>query len=83
VRAYERETTNRSGAGAEVVDYLTDGIRLYEVVVSRLVQNYGLQSGSVRYAIVRDCHTEEERAMSGIELSLCRRVEQHSSHTWH
>jgi hypothetical protein len=68
------EATDRSHAGHEGVDYLTDGVRLYEVIVSNLVQNYGLRGGSVRYAVVRDCRTEEERAMSGVELSSCRLV---------
>ena len=68
-----------SSEDPSVTDYLTDGVRLYEVIVSRAVHNHGLRGGTMRYAVVRDCSTEEERAITGDGLSACRRVNRHSS----
>jgi hypothetical protein len=44
------------------------------VIASRTVLNQGLRDGMMRYAVVRDCRTEEERAITDNELSFCRPV---------
>lgn len=37
--------------------YFTDGVRLYEIASQRVVRNYGLAGGFIRYTILRDCAT--------------------------
>jgi hypothetical protein len=40
------------------MEYLTDGIHLYEIAARRTVQNNGLQRGEIRYVVIRDCVSE-------------------------
>jgi hypothetical protein len=54
--------------------YLTDGIHLYEIAAQRTVQNYGLQRGTIRYTIVRDCVTEAVAAMGELDLAALSEV---------
>lgn len=51
-----------------MTDYLTDGVRLYEVATRRTVQNYGLTRGVIRYTILRDCTTEEMASVDDLQL---------------
>lgn len=49
-------------------DYLTDGVRLYEMATQRTVQNYGLTRGVIRYTILRDCVTEDVARVDDLQL---------------
>jgi hypothetical protein len=49
-------------------DYLTDGVRLYEVATRRTVQNYGRAGGVIRYMILRDCVTEDLASVDELQL---------------
>ncbi|HUA70531.1 MAG TPA: hypothetical protein VMA96_05605 [Solirubrobacteraceae bacterium] len=55
--------------------YLTDGIHLYEIAAQRTVQNYGLQRGTIRYTILRDCVTEAMAAMGELDLAALSEVQ--------
>jgi hypothetical protein len=54
--------------------YLTDGIHLYEIAAQRTVQNYGLQRGTIRYVILRDCVTEAVATMGELDLAALSEV---------
>lgn len=54
--------------------YLTDGTHLYEVVARRTVQNYGLQRGSIRYVIIRDCVSEATATVDELHLAALSEV---------
>jgi len=54
--------------------YLTDGIHLYEIAAQRTVQNYGLQRGTIRYVILRDCVTEAVAKMGELDLAALTEV---------
>lgn len=54
--------------------YLTNGTRLFEVLSDASQRNYGRLGGFLRCLIVRDCMTEEEGSLSGLELLMCREV---------
>jgi hypothetical protein len=54
--------------------YLTDGVHLYEIAAQRTVQNYGLQRGSIRYTILRDCVTEAVAKMGELDLAALTEV---------
>jgi hypothetical protein len=54
--------------------YLTDGVHLYEVAAQRTVQNYGLQRGTIRYTILRDCVTEAVANMGELDLAALSEV---------
>ncbi len=52
--------------------YLTDGIHLYEIAAQRTVRNYGLQRGTIRYTIIRDCVSEATATIDELQLAaLC------------
>jgi hypothetical protein len=51
--------------------YLCDGTRLLEVVDEAAVRNFGLAGGHLRYAVVRDCRTDEVFTLSGRALAAC------------
>lgn len=50
------------------MEYLTDGIRLYEIAAQRTVQNFGLQRGMIRYTIIRDCVSERLATIDELHL---------------
>jgi hypothetical protein len=54
--------------------YLTDGIHLYEIADQRTVQNYGLQRGTIRYVIIRDCVTEAVEKIGELDLAALSEV---------
>ena len=54
--------------------YLTDGVHLYEIAAQRTVQNYGLQRGTIRYTILRDCVSEAVAAMGELDLAALSEV---------
>jgi len=58
----------------ETMSYLTDGTRLYEVVARRTVQNYGLQRGSIRYVVIRDCVSEATATIDDLQLAALSEV---------
>jgi hypothetical protein len=53
------------------VEYLTDGLNLYEVVAEGRVRNFGRAGGVLGYLLVRDCVTELQRRIGALELALC------------
>jgi hypothetical protein len=55
--------------------YLTDGVHLYEIASQRTVQNYGLQRGTIRYVILRDCVTEAVAKMGELDLAALTEVQ--------
>jgi len=55
--------------------YLTDGVHLYEIAAQRTVQNYGLQRGTIRYTILRECVTEAMAAMGDLDLAALSEVQ--------
>jgi hypothetical protein len=58
----------------ETTSYLTDGTHLYEVVARRTVQNYGLQRGSIRYVVIRDCVSEATATIDDLQLAALSEV---------
>jgi hypothetical protein len=54
--------------------YLTDGVHLYEIAAQRTVQNYGLQRGTIRYTILRECVTEAVAKMGELDLAALTEV---------
>ena len=58
----------------ETMRYLTDGTNLYEVAAQRTVQNYGLQRGTIRYTILRECVTEAVASMGELDLAALTEV---------
>jgi hypothetical protein len=54
--------------------YLTDGVHLYEIAAQRTVQNYGLQRGTIRYTILRECVTEAVANMGELDLAALTEV---------
>lgn len=48
--------------------YMTDGTHLFEVAAERVVQNYGLTRGVIRYVILRDCVSEETGKIGDLEM---------------
>jgi hypothetical protein len=56
-------------------NYLTDGIHLYEIAAQRTVQNYGLQRGTIRYVILRDCVTEAVANVGELDLMALSEVQ--------
>ena len=53
---------------------MTDGVHLYEIAAQRTVQNYGLQRGTIRYTILRECVTEAVAAMGELDLAALTEV---------
>ena len=51
------------------MQYLTDGIHLYEVADIRTVQNYGLARGTLRYVILRECVSETTAKVDELQLA--------------
>jgi hypothetical protein len=51
------------------MNYLTDGIHLYEIADRRTVQNYGLAQGTIRYVIIRDCVSEATATIDELQLA--------------
>jgi hypothetical protein len=49
--------------------YLTDGTHLYEVADMRIVQNYGLLRGAIRYITLRDCVSEATARVDELQLA--------------
>lgn len=54
--------------------YLTDGVRLYEIAAERVVQNYGLRRGTIRYTIIRDCLSEAVAKVDELYLAALTEV---------
>ena len=54
--------------------YLTDGVRLYEVAAERVVKNYGLTGGFIRYVIIRDCVSEAVHKIDELHLAALSEV---------
>jgi hypothetical protein len=57
------------------MSYLTDGLRLYEVVAEQADRNYGRLGGWIRKTLARDCASDEIRVMDDLEVATLRRVE--------
>jgi hypothetical protein len=55
--------------------YLTDGIHLYEVAAQRVVENYGLLTGKIRYVILRDCVSEAVATMNELDVAALSEVQ--------
>ena len=51
------------------MQYLTDGMHLYEIAGMRTVQNYGLARGTIRYVILRDCVSEATAKVDELQLA--------------
>ena len=49
--------------------YLTDGTNLYEIAAQRVVRNYGLRRGCIRYVIIRDCVSEAVGTVDELDLA--------------
>ena len=56
------------------MQYLTDGIHLYEIAAQRTVQNYGLRRGTISYTIIRDCVSEAVAAVDDLHLAALSEV---------
>lgn len=57
-----------------MTEYLTDGIRLYEIASRRTVQNFGLLRGTISYVTLRDCVSEETAGMFELDLAALTEV---------
>lgn len=51
------------------MQYLTDGINLYEIAARRTVRNYGRTGGHIRYTVLRDCITEDTATVDELHLA--------------
>ena len=51
------------------MQYLTDGMHLYEIAGMRTVPNYGLARGTIRYVILRDCVSEATAKVDELQLA--------------
>jgi hypothetical protein len=51
------------------MQYLTDGIHLYEIADMRTVQTYGSARGTIRYIILRDCVSEATAMVDELQLA--------------
>ena len=51
------------------MQYLTDGTHLYEVADMRIVQNYGLLRGALRYIILRESVSEATAQVDELQLA--------------
>jgi hypothetical protein len=49
--------------------YLTDGVHLYEIAAERVVKNYGLAGGFIRYVVIRDCVSEAVCKIDELQLA--------------
>ena len=58
------------------MNYLTDGIHLYEIADQRTVENSGLLRGAIRYVILRDCVSEAVTRMNELDLAALSEVPQ-------
>lgn len=56
------------------MQYLTDGVRLYEVAAERTVQNFGLRRGTISYTIIRDCVSEAVAIVDELHLAALSEV---------
>jgi hypothetical protein len=54
--------------------YLTDGIHLYEIAAERVVKNYGLAGGFIRYVVIRDCVSEAICKIDELQLAALSAV---------
>jgi hypothetical protein len=54
--------------------YLTDGVHLYEIAAERVVQNYGLAGGVIRYVIIRNCVSEAVHKVDELQLAAYSEV---------
>ena len=54
--------------------YLTDGIHLYEIAAERVVKNYGLAGGFIRYVVIRDCVSESTYRIDELQLATLSEV---------
>lgn len=57
-----------------MTQYLTDGVRLYEVASKRSVRNYGLLGGTIDYTILRDCVSEATAQIDALSLMALSEV---------
>jgi hypothetical protein len=51
------------------MQYLTDGVHLYEIAARRTVQNYGLHRGTISYVIIRDCVSGATATIDNLNLA--------------
>jgi hypothetical protein len=51
------------------MQYLTDGIHLYEIAARRTVQNFGLRRGTISYVVIRDCVSEATATVDELQLA--------------
>jgi hypothetical protein len=56
------------------MNYLTDGIHLYEIADQRTVQNYGLRRGTISYTIIRDVVSEAVARVDDLNLAALSEV---------
>jgi len=56
------------------MEYLTDGMHLYEVVTRRTVQNFGRQRGVIRYTTIRECISEATATIDDLQLAALSAV---------
>ena len=64
----------RSAASGFAGEYLTDGTHLYEIAAQRVVSNYGLAGGSIRYIVIRDCVSEATSRIDELQLAALTEV---------
>jgi hypothetical protein len=57
------------------MEYLTDGVHLYEIAAQRVVDNYGLIKGKIRYVILRDCVSEAVATMHELDVAALSEVQ--------
>jgi hypothetical protein len=57
------------------MEYLTDGVHLYEIAAQRVVENYGLLKGKIGYTVLRDCISETVATMTDLDLVALSEVQ--------
>jgi hypothetical protein len=57
------------------MEYLTDGVHLYEIAAQRVVENYGLLKGKIRYTVLRECISETVATMTDLDLVALSEVQ--------
>ncbi len=61
------------------MQYLTDGIHLYEIAARRTVQNYGRRGGTISYVTIRDCVSEAVANVDDLQLAALSEVPRHGN----
>ena len=54
--------------------YLTDGTHLYEIAAQRIVENFGLTRGVIRYVLIRDCVSEATATIDDLQLAALSEI---------